>query len=574
MKNLRLLLVLAPLSLAVACASGPFGRTTYPSRDEPAETRAYADFMLARFASMTNDPAMAARHYALAVPTAPPGTEMPERAVFSALLAGDYGLAAGLSRRAADSGSNAGLVRLTLAADAIGRGKPEAAFDVIEASDLRLFNKVIGRSLQAWSLAATDGPQAGEDWLKRSLTGDPRLDNVTLHTIGLIQTAAGKDAEALQTFGAIWATGARLAAGAEAYAELLAASGEQEKALDVLAQFRDQVGYNAALAALEARLKSGEAIAPRRLTTREGAALSFYLPASALMFQTEDDLASVYFVLAIALDPNLHQARTLWAQALMQGDRPSDALEVLRAVPKTSPYYSGARGQMASILLQQDRADEALRIAGEALAGSPDRGLSLQVAEIYRTLERYSEAEAILTRIIEADAAGGRTDWRVIFVRGATRERQANFDLAEADLKQALALQPDNATILNYLGYSWIDRGIKLEEGFDLIRKAVALEPQSGQIVDSLGWAHYRLGQYEEAVDYLERAVELEPGDPVLNDHLGDAYWKVGRRKEAGFQWRRALSLDPEPEAREAIELKLKGGIEVDPISPGATAAP
>jgi Flp pilus assembly protein TadD len=189
-------------------------------------------------------------------------------------------------------------------------------------------------------------------------------------------------------------------------------------------------------------------------------------------------------------------------------------------------------------------------------------------------LERYPEAEEILTRIIEADAAEGRTDWRVIFVRGAARERQARFDLAEADLKRALEMQPENATVLNYLGYSWIDRGINLEEGFDLIRKAVALEPESGQIVDSLGWAHYRLGQYEEAVDYLERAVALEPGDPVLNDHLGDAYWKAGRQKEAGFQWRRALKLDPPQEEREAIELKLKGGIEVDPVSPGATAAP
>jgi Flp pilus assembly protein TadD len=139
---------------------------------------------------------------------------------------------------------------------------------------------------------------------------------------------------------------------------------------------------------------------------------------------------------------------------------------------------------------------------------------------------------------------------------------------------RALEMQPENATVLNYLGYSWIDRGINLEEGFDLIRKAVALEPESGQIVDSLGWAHYRLGQYEEAVDYLERAVALEPGDPVLNDHLGDAYWKAGRQKEAGFQWRRALKLEPPPKEREAIELKLKGGIEVDPVSPGATAAP
>lgn len=574
MKTLRLLLLLAPLSFASACASSSYDRTRYPSGDQPAEAQAYADFMLARFAALTNDPAMAARHYALAMPSAPQSTDVAERAVFSALLAGDYGIASGMARRAVETGSTAGLVRLTLAADSIGRGKPAAAYDIIEESELTFFNKVIGRNLQAWTLFESDGPDAAEALLKQSLTGDPRLDNITLHTIGFIQMAAREDADALRTFDAIWATGARLAAGAEAYAELLAASGDTAKAAGVLRQFRDQVGYNAALADLERRLEAGETVTPRRLKLREGSALALYLPASALMFQTEDDIASVYFVLALALDPNLHQARTLWAQALTQGDRLDDALRVLRDVPSSSAFYSGARGQMANILQRQDRTEEALKIAAEALAANPERGLSLQVADLYRALERHAEAEAILTRIIDADQAEGRADWRVIFVRGAARERQSNFAAAEADLKRALELQPENATVLNYLGYSWIDRGINLEQGFDLIRKAVALEPESGQIVDSLGWAHYRLGQYEEAVDYLERAVALEPGDPVLNDHLGDAYWKAGRQTEAGFQWRRALKLDPEPTEREAIELKLKGGIEVDPVSPGATAAP
>lgn len=568
------MLALTALSLASACAGSLFDRPTTPPDDQPMQARAYADFMLARFAAMTNDPGMAARHYALALPNAPQSTDVAERAVFSALLAGDYDIAPGMARRAVETGSTAGLVHLTLAVDAIGRGKPRAAYESIEQSHLTVFNRTIGRNLQAWTLLEDEGRQAAEGHLKQSLTGDPRLDNITLHMIGFIQMAGREDAGALRTFEAIWATGARLAAGAEAYAELLAASGDTKRARQVLHQFRDEVGYNAALADLERRLEAGGPVTPRRLTLREGSALALYLPASALMFQTGDDIASVYFVLALALDPNLHQARTLLAQALIQGDRPEEALRVLNEVPDSSPFHSGARGQMASILQQEGRTQEALSIASGALAANPERGLSLQVADIYRSLERYAEAEAILTRIIEADAAEGRSDWRVIFVRGAARERQAKFDMAEADLKRALDLQPENATVLNYLGYSWIDRGIHLEEGFDLIRKAVALEPGSGQIVDSLGWAHYRLGQYEEAVDYLERAVALEPGDPILNDHLGDAYFKAGRQKEAGFQWQRALKLDPSPEERSRIEEKLKGGIEVNPVSPSASAAP
>ncbi|MDP3460579.1 MAG: tetratricopeptide repeat protein, partial [Hyphomonas sp.] len=280
-----------------------------------------------------------------------------------------------------------------------------------------------------------------------------------------------------------------------------------------------------------------------------------------------------YFVLAVALDPDLHQARTLLGQALLQGQRPEAALRVLSEVPESSPYYAAARGQIASTLLREDRKDEALAIAAEALAAKPERSLKLQVADIYRALERHGDAETLLSDIIAGDEAEGRRDWRVWFLRGAARERQSDWAGAEADLQRALEIEPENSTVLNYLGYSWIDRGLHLEEGFALIRRALILEPNSGHIVDSLGWAHYKLGQYDEAVDYLERAVALLPGDPTLNDHLGDAYWQTGRRKEAGFQWTRALRLDPSADDRARIERKLISGNVDPPPLPGAAAA-
>ena len=371
----------------------------------------------------------------------------------------------------------------------------------------------------------------------------------------------------------IWASGARLAVGAETYASLLAERGDRETALSILNQFRADVGYNAALEGLKAQIERGDAVKTPRLTIRQGAALSLFLPASALFFQTNDDVAAVYFVLAVALDPDLYQARTLWAQSLIQAGRRDEAIRVLKDVPESSPYYAAARSQMASTLLQEDHADEALQVAAEALAAKPDRSLRLQLADLYRALERQTDAEAILTGVIASDEAEGREDWRPIFSRGAARERQGNYEGADADMKRALALNPSNATILNYLGYSWIDRGVNLIEGIDLIRQAVALQPDSAHIVDSLGWAHYKFGEYEQAVDYLERAVELMPGDSILNDHLGDAYWKAGRRKEAGFQWLRALKLDPTPEDKAKIEQKLMTGPGAPRPAPGSAVA-
>jgi Flp pilus assembly protein TadD len=151
-------------------------------------------------------------------------------------------------------------------------------------------------------------------------------------------------------------------------------------------------------------------------------------------------------------------------------------------------------------------------------------------------------------------------DWRLLFIRALSYDKMGRWDAAEADLQAALKLQPDEPELLNYLGYSWIDRGERLKEAMGMVERAVAQNPRSGAIVDSLGWAHYRLGDYKKAVEKLEQAVELEAGDPEINDHLGDAYWKAGRRDEAVFQWRRVLTLNPDAKMKAKVETKLASG--------------
>ncbi|MBT8472723.1 MAG: tetratricopeptide repeat protein, partial [Marinicaulis sp.] len=129
------------------------------------------------------------------------------------------------------------------------------------------------------------------------------------------------------------------------------------------------------------------------------------------------------------------------------------------------------------------------------------------------------------------------------------------------DLEYAVELAPEEATTLNYLGYSWAERGLNLEKAFELIEKAVALEPQSGAIIDSLGWAHYQLGNYDEAIVHLEKAASLEPGDPTITDHLGDIYWQKGRAIEARYQWRRVLELEPDEKTAASVREKIENGL-------------
>lgn len=183
------------------------------------------------------------------------------------------------------------------------------------------------------------------------------------------------------------------------------------------------------------------------------------------------------------------------------------------------------------------------------------------LGNILRSRKLYAEAVGIYDRAIAMVGKPQRRHWAYFYARGTSYERLKNWPAAETDLKKALELYPDQPLVLNYLGYSWVDQGINLDKGMMLIERAVAVKPDDGYIVDSLGWAHYKRGNFKEAVRYLERAVELRPDDPVLNDHLGDALWRVGREREARFQWDQALSLKPEADDEIKIKRKLTEGL-------------
>ncbi|MEM9225596.1 MAG: tetratricopeptide repeat protein, partial [Pseudomonadota bacterium] len=230
-------------------------------------------------------------------------------------------------------------------------------------------------------------------------------------------------------------------------------------------------------------------------------------------------------------------------------------------IPETSIHHTSAQGQLAWALRREDRNDEALKITRETLARTDDRNIRIQLADLLQSLDRDGEAEATFSDVIESDEAMGEYDWRIYFARGGARERLGEWPRAENDLQTAMNLNPNDPTIMNYLGYSWIDRGINLQAGLDLIQDALRLDPESGAITDSLGWAYYKLGNYERAIFYLERATELAPDISEILDHLGDAYWQVGRFKEAGFQWERALKYATGEAEIDLLEKKLESGL-------------
>jgi len=354
-----------------------------------------------------------------------------------------------------------------------------------------------------------------------------------------------------------------------AYAALLQRRNRHAEALSLLREFMTAFPGNRFLELAHERLIAGKRIHAPARSPSGAVSLILFRAAGEL---DEDELrqpALVYAQLATYLMPGMDEAQLRLASLLRSAERYEAALDALARISRNDPLYPTARIQTAWVYEASGNVDAAVGSLREYLQFRPeDTQAWATLGDIFRTNERFAEArdaydQALSLRASADEDAGEPAPWFLHFTRGIAYERLGEWEKAEADLLAALDRNPDQPQILNYLGYSWIDRGLNLERGTEMIKRAVELSPRDGFIIDSLGWAYYLRGDYKNAVRYLERAVQLEPNDPVINDHLGDAYWKVGRHLEARFQWRHALAADPEPDDRETIAEKLDYGLEL-----------
>ncbi|MBY6083534.1 tetratricopeptide repeat protein [Ruegeria arenilitoris] len=297
----------------------------------------------------------------------------------------------------------------------------------------------------------------------------------------------------------------------------------------------------------------------------EGVAEVFFSVGAALNTEAAHDYVLLYARIATYLRPDHIDAILLSAELLEQLSQYDLAAEAYRKVPTDSSDFHAAELGRAEILAQSGKPDAAIEVLENLAARQPNLpSVHVALADLQRRQENYAAAVTSYDRAIELTETGSGGNWFLHYARGICHERLKAWDKAEADFRRALQLNPDQPQVLNYLGYSLVERQEKLEEALDMIERAVAIQPDSGYIVDSLGWVLFRLGRYDEAVEHMERAVELMAVDPVVNDHLGDVYWAVGRTREADFQWRRALSfIDPADTDGEADPDRIRRKLEV-----------
>jgi tetratricopeptide (TPR) repeat protein len=301
-------------------------------------------------------------------------------------------------------------------------------------------------------------------------------------------------------------------------------------------------------------------------TPKEGAAIVYLDMAEILLREQSYDSAILFSRMALHLNSKLSRARTFIATALTRFEQYEDAISELEFIKKSDASYIESQRQIANLHTLLEEKEKAISILDQLYKTHDDLEALIQIGEIYRFDEEYKKAAKIYNKVLARwdDSTVPEEYWHVLYARGMANERLKKFESAEKDLLAALEFQPNHPFLLNYLGYSWADQGKNLDKSLDMIKRAVALQPNDGYIVDSLGWVYYKLADYKNAAKYLERAVELLPYDATINDHLGDAYWRNGRQVEAKFQWRRAVNYSDdkaEDGLKERVQQKLISGL-------------
>ena len=522
---------------------------------------ASGSYLAARHAGQQRDALAAATYYRAALRRDPKNAELLDRAFVSLLVGGDIGEAVKFAERVAQSNKSDRVARLVLGVHEIKIGHFATARRNLGQSVRGPITDLTATLLSAWSLAGSGDSKAAIAAIDR-LTG-PEWYGIfkDLHA-GLILESAGQKKEAGKRFERAYKQDSSALRVVEAYGGWLSRNRSPQEALEVYSEFDKVLPRHPLIVEAMTKLKANEKLPLLVTGPQAGAAEALYGLGASLGRRGGEDLGLVYLQLALHLAPNHALALLSLADLYEAMKKPEMAIKVYERIPSNSVLYRNAAIQWAADLDALEKSEEAQKRLEDLIKADPkDLEATLALGNLLRGHKKFAECADAYSKAIDLIGKPEKSNWTVFYFRGICFERAKQWPKAEADLKKALELFPDQPHVLNYLGYSWIDQGVNLDEGMAMIRKAVAQRPDDGYIVDSLGWAHYRLGNYEEATKELERAIGLKPEDPTINDHLGDAYWRIGRKLEATFQWNHARDLKPDPDDLPKILEKLRTGL-------------
>ena len=563
--TLRGMLAAALMGASVIACAAP----ALADRAVGAETYARSlsgNYLAGLYAGAVKDIDAAVRFYERALDEDPDSEQLVQRTFLLMLATGRMDRATELAERIVLDSDDNKFARLALGVDAMRDREWELALSNFEsAADDPLTGLTLG-ILEAWAMQGQGKTDAALARLA-ALDGPGWYDLFVDYHSGLIAEQDERLEEAAEFLENASLSGDAALRVVLARAHVLARLGRDEEVDALLGDISGVSERNPLLQDFEATRAAGGPISPYVADARAGAAEILYGLGTVLGREGGEEVAAIYLRLALRLREDDPYALVALAGLYEGLEQFEDAAEIYARVPLDASVYRIAETQRALNLDRLERTEEALdALNGLTELDPEDAANFITIANIQRSQERFAEAAETYSQALALMGEDDAADWTIYYFRGISYERAKEWEKAEADLLKALELEPEQPLVLNYLGYSWIDQNMHLEEGLDMVRRAVAQRPEDGYIVDSLGWAYYRLGRYDDAVEELEKAVLLRPADPTINDHLGDAYWQVGRRLEARFQWSHALDLDPDDELRTKVRVKLATGLVEDAV--------
>ncbi|WP_181705861.1 tetratricopeptide repeat protein [Chthonobacter rhizosphaerae] len=532
------------------------------------------NYLAARFAGQQQDLDSSARFFAEALANDPEDPFLLERTFALSLASGDIDTAMELGRRLEQVDRGNRLAGLALGVEAMHEKQWSVAIQTLKRANVGPLAGLTVEILSAWSEAAAKNPDKALARLDK-LSGEEWYSFFKAYHGGLIADMAGRKDEAIKRLAKAYEIDPGAVRVTEAFVRALARAGKAEEAKAVLAEALGRAPNHPLLLATGAELSAKATPKALISTPLAGAAEILAGLGAAIARDDTGELASVYLQLALFLDPTADLARISLAEIFERSKQFERAIAVLSEISDKSPLKRNAEIQVGFDYNALDKVDEARAHLAKLVEQDPsDLEAVTALGNVLRVRKMFAEAAETYSKGIGTLPAPQPQHWSLFYYRGIAYERTDKWPQAEADFKKALDLSPDQPLVLNYLGYSWVDRGMNYDEALRMIEKAVELEPTDGYIVDSLGWVYFKLGRFDEAVVQLERAVDLKPEDPVINDHLGDAYWQVGRKLEARYQWSHARDRKPEPADLAKILKKLEQGMPPPDHPAAADAGP
>jgi tetratricopeptide (TPR) repeat protein len=547
----------------------------FPTRSDLKSLTTSGSYLAARHASVERDANSASAFYLSALRTDPKNNELLDRAFISSVADGNIDEAVKLAERILTIDKSNRVARLVVGVQNLKLKKYAAAQLNINQSIRGPITDLVATLLSGWAIYGTGDVKAAVASIDKLTGPDWYPIFKDLHS-GMMLDLAGKEKDAGTRLERAYKLDDSMLRVAESYARWLSRNKDDAAASGIYEAFDKKLARHPLVQEGLRETKAGKKMPPLVDSPQAGAAEALYGIGASLTRRGGEDLALVYLQLALYLAPNHPLALLSLADLYESVKKPQMAIKIYERVPSNSPLKRNAQIQLATDLDSADRSDEAIKILKNVTAEDPK---NLEAIMALGNIERGRKkfADCAQTYSLGVDVLPPNSDKAnsiYYYYRGICEERSKQWSKAEADMRKALELQPEQPHVLNYLGYSWIDQGVNLDEGMKMIKRAVEQRPDDGYIVDSLGWAYFRIGNYEEAAKNLERAIDLKPEDPTINDHLGDAYWRVGRTLEAKFQWSHARDLKPEPDELPKIEAKIENGLPDDPSSAAAAAAP